>query len=267
MGFEDTVAISISGPELGMNVLFSHQETEPCSLSTSGSPIVVSPIIGTNPYDFVQNHNPRHKLNGSSSSLRADLFGKPEERFLGAKKAPIKDYGGDPNLQTRHAALNKFSNQDSSLKSKGFSYLPDRNEATTLSQSMEGALTFQKVPVPNTRELDHPPISLIADNLRDISADDFPGPLPPDLEIPWLLDTKPLATAAYTADMKLLRRVQTADSLKAFENTSTSVAASQMRNALNNLADSVEDPKEKKVCSHLERGRIKANPRIIALRD
>lgn len=34
---------------------------------------------------------------------------------------------------------------------------------------------------------------------------------------------------------------------KAFENTSTSVAASQMRNALNNLADTVEDPTEKKV--------------------
>jgi UTP--glucose-1-phosphate uridylyltransferase len=34
---------------------------------------------------------------------------------------------------------------------------------------------------------------------------------------------------------------------QAFENTSTSVAASQMRNALNNLADSVTDPKEKKV--------------------
>jgi hypothetical protein len=35
---------------------------------------------------------------------------------------------------------------------------------------------------------------------------------------------------------------------KAFENTSTSVAASQMRNALNNLADTVQDPEEKKVC-------------------
>lgn len=35
---------------------------------------------------------------------------------------------------------------------------------------------------------------------------------------------------------------------KAFENTSTSVAASQMRNALNNLADTVTDPEEKKVC-------------------
>jgi UTP--glucose-1-phosphate uridylyltransferase len=34
---------------------------------------------------------------------------------------------------------------------------------------------------------------------------------------------------------------------KAFENTSTSVAASQMRNALNNLADTVKDPEEKKV--------------------
>lgn len=34
---------------------------------------------------------------------------------------------------------------------------------------------------------------------------------------------------------------------QAFENTSTSVAASQMRNALNNLTDTVKDPKEKKV--------------------
>jgi UTP--glucose-1-phosphate uridylyltransferase len=34
---------------------------------------------------------------------------------------------------------------------------------------------------------------------------------------------------------------------KAFENTSTSVAASQMRNALNQLADTVKDPEEKKV--------------------
>jgi hypothetical protein len=34
---------------------------------------------------------------------------------------------------------------------------------------------------------------------------------------------------------------------KAFENTSTSVAASQMRNALNNLADTVKDPEQKKV--------------------
>jgi UTP--glucose-1-phosphate uridylyltransferase len=33
----------------------------------------------------------------------------------------------------------------------------------------------------------------------------------------------------------------------AFENTSTSVAASQMRNALNNLADTVKDPEEKKL--------------------
>lgn len=35
---------------------------------------------------------------------------------------------------------------------------------------------------------------------------------------------------------------------QAFENTSTSVAASQMRNALNNLADTVADPDDKKVC-------------------
>jgi UTP--glucose-1-phosphate uridylyltransferase len=34
---------------------------------------------------------------------------------------------------------------------------------------------------------------------------------------------------------------------QAFENTSTSVAASQMRNALNNLCDEVTDPAEKQV--------------------
>jgi UTP--glucose-1-phosphate uridylyltransferase len=34
---------------------------------------------------------------------------------------------------------------------------------------------------------------------------------------------------------------------KAFENTSTNVAAGQMRNALNSLADTVQDPAEKKV--------------------
>ena len=35
--------------------------------------------------------------------------------------------------------------------------------------------------------------------------------------------------------------------LQAFENTSTNVAASQMRNALNKLADTVTDPSEKQV--------------------
>ena len=34
---------------------------------------------------------------------------------------------------------------------------------------------------------------------------------------------------------------------KAFENTSTNVAATQMRNALNNLANTVKDVDEKKV--------------------
>lgn len=36
-------------------------------------------------------------------------------------------------------------------------------------------------------------------------------------------------------------------SRQAFENTSTSVAASQMRNALNKLVDSVDDASEKQV--------------------
>jgi hypothetical protein len=35
--------------------------------------------------------------------------------------------------------------------------------------------------------------------------------------------------------------------LKAFENTSTNVAAAQMRNALTQLSETVKDPEEKKV--------------------
>jgi hypothetical protein len=35
--------------------------------------------------------------------------------------------------------------------------------------------------------------------------------------------------------------------MQAFENTSTNVAAAQMRNALTNLAETVEDPDQKKV--------------------
>lgn len=44
-----------------------------------------------------------------------------------------------------------------------------------------------------------------------------------------------------------LRDRQLTDHTQAFENTSTNVAAAQMRNALTNLAETVEDPKEKKV--------------------
>lgn len=59
-------------------------------------------------------------------------------------------------------------------------------------------------------------------------------PEPQDSSTPPAID--PLATTKLT-------------NIQAFENTSTSVAASQMRNALNNLADTVEDPEEKKVYS------------------
>jgi hypothetical protein len=49
-------------------------------------------------------------------------------------------------------------------------------------------------------------------------------------------------------DTRLSRdRRLTINSDQAFENTSTSVAASQMRNALNNLADTVTDPVQKKL--------------------
>jgi UTP--glucose-1-phosphate uridylyltransferase len=37
--------------------------------------------------------------------------------------------------------------------------------------------------------------------------------------------------------------------LQAFENTSTNVAAAQMRNALTNLAETVKDPEQKKASS------------------
>ena len=39
--------------------------------------------------------------------------------------------------------------------------------------------------------------------------------------------------------------------LQAFENTQTNVAAAQMRNALTNIAETVEDPQDKKVRWHL----------------
>lgn len=38
---------------------------------------------------------------------------------------------------------------------------------------------------------------------------------------------------------------------KAFENTSTNIAAAQMRNSLTGLAESVADPEQKKVSRHL----------------
>lgn len=47
--------------------------------------------------------------------------------------------------------------------------------------------------------------------------------------------------------MKSLSSDRLTSNHQAFENTSTSVAASQMRNALNSLADTVSDPEEKKV--------------------
>lgn len=55
---------------------------------------------------------------------------------------------------------------------------------------------------------------------------------------------------------------------QAFENTSTSVAASQMRNALNQLADTVKDPKEKQVSRHFPpMGHDTASDDFAALRD
>lgn len=41
--------------------------------------------------------------------------------------------------------------------------------------------------------------------------------------------------------------------LQAFENTSTNVAAAQMRNSLTNLAETVKDPEQKKASSQRNR--------------
>jgi UTP--glucose-1-phosphate uridylyltransferase len=38
--------------------------------------------------------------------------------------------------------------------------------------------------------------------------------------------------------------------IQAFENTSTNIAAAQMRNALTSLSETVKDPNEKKVNRH-----------------
>jgi hypothetical protein len=54
----------------------------------------------------------------------------------------------------------------------------------------------------------------------------------------------------YSIEHPIIQRYIDADidySAQAFENTSTNVAASQMRNALNNLIDTVKEPSEKKV--------------------
>jgi hypothetical protein len=49
-----------------------------------------------------------------------------------------------------------------------------------------------------------------------------------------------------TLDTLKMGFANAAEMSQAFENTSTNVAASQMRNALNKLADTVTDPNEKK---------------------
>jgi hypothetical protein len=72
----------------------------------------------------------------------------------------------------------------------------------------------------------------------------FRGPLPPEI-LPSPLTNLSLPLFAPALELPPFTMLMDGD--KAFENTSTSVAASQMRNALNNLADTVSDPEEKKV--------------------
>jgi hypothetical protein len=60
----------------------------------------------------------------------------------------------------------------------------------------------------------------------------------------------------HQAALRRHRRVEVDDN--GFENTSTNVAASQMRNALNKLADTVTNPEEKKVRINPSGGQISA---------
>lgn len=71
---------------------------------------------------------------------------------------------------------------------------------------------------------------------------------------PFTLRPNAACYAAVVEDFKMSRdedskERELIDHAQAFENTSTNVAAAQMRNALTNLAETVEDPKEKKVSS------------------
>ena len=68
--------------------------------------------------------------------------------------------------------------------------------------------------------------------------------LPGDFYLAHFFTSHPTVMTLDTLKMGLANAV---DISQAFENTSTNVAASQMRNALNKLADTVKDPSEKKV--------------------
>lgn len=80
----------------------------------------------------------------------------------------------------------------------------------------------------------------------------------PPLRLPPEASAMPLAAPLLcllteTLPAQQAQQVKMLTNEKAFENTSTSVAASQMRNALNNLADTVTDPVHKKVCRNVDR--------------
>ncbi|EXJ62022.1 UTP-glucose-1-phosphate uridylyltransferase [Cladophialophora yegresii CBS 114405] len=68
----------------------------------------------------------------------------------------------------------------------------------------------------------------------------------PHLEVPAPIDLRQPSLSykrsLHHSDDTLIK----SPAMQAFENTSTNVAASQMRNALNNIADTVKDPQEKK---------------------
>lgn len=67
------------------------------------------------------------------------------------------------------------------------------------------------------------------------------------LSIPAIVYSNPHFVAAQTHRSFAMVTKNGINGDQAFENTSTNVAASQMRNALNKLVDTVTDPNEKKV--------------------
>lgn len=56
-----------------------------------------------------------------------------------------------------------------------------------------------------------------------------------------------MAPSLHTISYNYLQDIANSPMIQAFENTSTNIAAAQMRNALTGLSETVKDPEEKKV--------------------
>lgn len=124
-----------------------------------------------------------------------------------------------PNTSEQALRTESFPHQGSLQKTQDLSLHPALRQSTTMSTF---DLPLSISPLPLTPSLS------AGNTVSDVAS----PPLTPLPKNPTLQEIAQLIETNHD---------------QAFENTSTSVAASQMRNALNNLADTVEDPEEKKV--------------------